>query len=47
MTILDQFKLTGKRCIVTGGSRGIGESFAHALAGAGPMWPWLPAMSNA
>ena len=35
MTILDQFKLTGKRCIVTGGSRGIGESFAHALAGAG------------
>ena len=35
MEILEQFKLTGKRCIVTGGSRGIGESFAHALASVG------------
>ncbi|MBV9865345.1 MAG: glucose 1-dehydrogenase [Abitibacteriaceae bacterium] len=32
---LNQFSLAGKVAIVTGASRGLGESFAQALAGAG------------
>jgi 2-deoxy-D-gluconate 3-dehydrogenase len=35
MSILDQFKLDGKTALVTGCSRGIGRSFAVALAEAG------------
>jgi NAD(P)-dependent dehydrogenase (short-subunit alcohol dehydrogenase family) len=35
MSILDQFKLTGKKAFVTGGARGIGKSVATALAEAG------------
>ena len=35
MSILDQFKLTGKVAIVTGASRGLGQGMAIALAEAG------------
>ncbi len=35
MTILDKFLLTGKKAVVTGGSRGIGQSIAVAFAEAG------------
>ena len=35
MSILDYFSLTGKKAVVTGGSRGIGNSTAVALAEAG------------
>ena len=35
MSILDKFKLDGKRALVTGCSRGIGEAMAIALAEAG------------
>jgi gluconate 5-dehydrogenase len=35
MTILDQFKLTGKRLFITGGSRGLGRAMALAVADAG------------
>lgn len=34
-TVLDRFKLDGKKAIVTGGSRGIGRGIAVALAEAG------------
>jgi gluconate 5-dehydrogenase len=35
MSILDRFKLTGKRLFITGGSRGLGRSMALACADAG------------
>jgi NAD(P)-dependent dehydrogenase (short-subunit alcohol dehydrogenase family) len=35
MAILDRFRLNGKRCFVTGGSRGLGREMALAVAEAG------------
>ena len=35
MSVLDRFRLTGKRLFVTGGSRGLGRAMALALAEAG------------
>ena len=35
MTILDRFRLTGKRLFITGGSRGLGREMALACADAG------------
>jgi NAD(P)-dependent dehydrogenase (short-subunit alcohol dehydrogenase family) len=35
MTVLDRFKLDGKRLFVTGGSRGLGRAMALAMAEAG------------
>lgn len=35
MTVLDQFKLTGRTALVTGGARGLGKTMATALAEAG------------
>ncbi len=35
MSILDRFRLTGKRLFITGGSRGLGRSMALACADAG------------
>ena len=35
MSILDLFKLTGKKAVVTGGARGIGQASAVAMAEAG------------
>jgi gluconate 5-dehydrogenase len=35
MSILDHFKLTGKRLFITGGSRGLGREMALAIADAG------------
>jgi NAD(P)-dependent dehydrogenase (short-subunit alcohol dehydrogenase family) len=35
MSVLDQFDLSGKRAVVTGGSRGIGRAIATGLAEAG------------
>jgi gluconate 5-dehydrogenase len=37
----DNFSLTGKRAIVTGTSRGLGQYFARALARAGAREPLL------
>ncbi len=35
MSVLDQFKLDGKRALVTGGSKGLGLEMARALVEAG------------
>src|SRR5205085_8001899 len=35
MSILDQFRLNGRRALVTGGSRGLGFEMAKALGEAG------------
>jgi NAD(P)-dependent dehydrogenase (short-subunit alcohol dehydrogenase family) len=35
MSVLDQFRLTGKRAVITGASSGLGVAFAIALAEAG------------
>jgi len=35
MSVLDRFRLDGKRCLVSGGSRGLGREMALALAEAG------------
>jgi len=35
MTVLDRFRLDGKRALVTGGARGLGRTMAQALAEAG------------
>jgi len=35
MSIIDKFRLTGKKAVVTGAAQGIGQSVAIALAEAG------------
>ncbi|HEV3345200.1 MAG TPA: SDR family NAD(P)-dependent oxidoreductase, partial [Pirellulales bacterium] len=35
MSVLDRFRLNGKRLFITGGSRGLGRAMALALAEAG------------
>lgn len=35
MTVIDKFRLNGKKILVTGGNRGLGQAFVQALAEAG------------
>ena len=35
MTVLDRFRLEGRRALVTGGARGLGRTMAQALAEVG------------
>jgi NAD(P)-dependent dehydrogenase (short-subunit alcohol dehydrogenase family) len=35
MSVLDTFRLDGRRCLITGGSRGLGRAVAQALAESG------------
>ena len=35
MSVLEQFRLDGRRALITGGSRGLGLAMARALAQAG------------
>ncbi|MER1974393.1 MAG: hypothetical protein ABS880_11555, partial [Psychrobacter alimentarius] len=43
----DLFDLTGKIALVTGASRGIGESIARLLASRWPLKNWRQALSRA
>ena len=38
MAVLDTFPLDGNVAVVTGGNRGLGESYARALARPGRGW---------
>jgi hypothetical protein len=39
-SVLDTFRLDGRRALVTGGNRGLGGSWREALAEAEPTWRW-------